>query len=64
MRRKKNYLNNKDILKEIHASKLSFSYVLDDCYSRFDAIIEDEEITDEVIATAKENRAASLSNQA
>ena len=41
--RKQNYLNNKDMLKEIHKSKLSFCYVLDDEYARFDTIVEDLE---------------------
>jgi len=64
--RKQNYLNNKDMLKEIHKSKLSYCYVLDDEYSRFDVIVESEdEITNsEVVQTAKENRARQLSIQA
>ena len=64
--RKQNYLNNKDMLKEIHKSKLSYCYVLDDEYSRFDVIVESEdEITDpEVVQTAKESRARQLSIQA
>ena len=64
--RKQNYLNNKDMLKEIHKSKLSFCSVIDDDYARFDVIVED--ITHvknkEIIQLAKENRAAQLSNQA
>tara|TARA_B100001094_G_scaffold102690_2_gene98866 strand:+ start:30860 stop:31738 length:879 start_codon:yes stop_codon:yes gene_type:complete len=64
--RKQNYLNNKDMLKEIHKSKLSYCYVLDDEYSRFDTIVEDIEDVKkpEVIQTAKENRARQLSIQA
>ena len=64
--RKQNYLNNKDMLKEIHKSKLSYCYVLDDEYSRFDVIVESEdEITNpEVVQTAKESRARQLSIQA
>ena len=64
--RKQNYLNNKDMLKEIHKSKLSYCYVLDDDYSRFDTIVEslDDIKLPEVIQTAKENRARQLSTQA
>ena len=64
--RKQNYLNNKDMLKEIHKSKLSFCYVLDDEYARFDTIVEDLEDVKkpEVIQTAKENRARQLSTEA
>tara|TARA_X000001036_G_scaffold93241_1_gene85772 strand:- start:2935 stop:3819 length:885 start_codon:yes stop_codon:yes gene_type:complete len=64
--RKQNYLNNKDMLKEIHKSKLSYCYVLDDEYSRFDTIVEsvDDIKLPEVVQTAKENRARQLSTQA
>ena len=61
--RKQKYLNNKDMLKEIHKSKLSYCSVVDDDYTRFDVIIED--IADiknpEFIQLAKENRAHQLS---
>ena len=61
--RKQNYLNNKDMLKEIHKSKLSYCYVLDEEFNRFDTIVEDiEDIKNpEFIQTAKENRAKELS---
>ncbi|OUV26864.1 MAG: hypothetical protein CBC57_01535 [Euryarchaeota archaeon TMED97] len=64
--RKQNYLDNKDMLKEIHKSKLSYCYVLDDEYSRFDTIVEsvDDIKLPEVVQTAKENRARQLSTQA
>ena len=61
--RKQKYLNNKDMLKEIHKSKLSYCSVVDDDYTRFDVIIED--IADiknpEFIQLAKEARAHQLS---
>ena len=37
--RKQNYLNNKDMLKEIHKSKLTYCHMLDDEYERFDIIV-------------------------
>ena len=54
------------MLKEIHKSKLSYCYVLDDEYSRFDTIVEslDDIKLPEVIQNAKENRARQLSTQA
>ena len=65
MKRQK-YLNNKDMLKEIHKSKLSFCSSLDNEYNRFDTIVED--IADvnnpEFIQLAKESRAHQLSLQA
>lgn len=64
MKKKKNYLNNKDLLKEIHKSKMSYCYVLDEQYYDFDIIIgEDEEITQEIITQAKEQKAKKLSQE-
>lgn len=54
---KQNYLNNKDILKEIHASKISFCYLEDARYSKFDVIIDSKDEIFNRIAEAKENRA-------
>ena len=61
--RKQNYLNNKDMLKEIHKSKLSYCYVMDEEFNRFDTIVEDiEDIKNpEFIQNAKETRAKELS---
>lgn len=36
-----NYLNNKDILKEIHKSKLSFCFLKDPKYEQYDVILDD-----------------------
>ena len=56
---KKNYLNNKDILKEIHKSKMSYCYVEDDRYFLFDLILDDiSEITPEAVQQSKENQAS------
>ena len=41
MAKKVNYLNNKDILKQIHKSKLTYCYVKEDKYSQHDIILED-----------------------
>ncbi len=64
--KKQKYLNNKDMLKEIHSSKLSFCSSHDEEYNRFDTIVED--IADvnnpEFIQLAKESRAHQLSLQA
>jgi len=65
MARKKptNYLNNKDMLKEIHASKLSYCYSLDERYNQFDCIIDSvDQINPKTIRTAKENQAARISS--
>ena len=37
--KKVNYLNNKDILKQIHQSKMTYCYVQDDRYSDPDIIV-------------------------
>lgn len=56
--KKKNYLNNKDILYEIHKSKNRFSSFTDDQYSDYDIIIHSlSEINDEIIYQAKVNQA-------
>ncbi len=69
--KKVNYLNNKDILKEIHASKNSYCSFVDPEYHRYDLIIDkpDSDIITSLtyaakpaqIKAAKEVRAARLS---
>jgi hypothetical protein len=66
-----NYLNNKDILKEIHESKNSYCYFADPSYHRYDFIVDmpQSSIEDsleyafkpETIQQAKETRALRLS---
>jgi hypothetical protein len=53
------------MLKEIHKSKLSFCYSLDEEYNRFDIIVEDynDIFNDDVIQQARENRAHQLSGE-
>lgn len=59
--RKQNYLNNKDILKEIHKSKTSFCSFVEPEYHQFDIILEDiEKINIRTIAEAKRNKAKRL----
>ena len=59
------YLSNKELLKEIHNSKMSYCYVMDDKYYYFDLILDgDQDITPEHITEAKQNRAARLQKQA
>jgi len=53
-----NYLNNKDILEEIHKSKNTYSSFTLPEYHRYDIIVTQlSEITEEIIAEAKINRA-------
>tara|TARA_B110000503_G_scaffold117203_1_gene177005 strand:- start:466 stop:1287 length:822 start_codon:yes stop_codon:yes gene_type:complete len=61
----KNYLNNKDILKEIHKSKNTFcSYVAPE-YGNYDIILLDvDKINIRTIAEAKRNKAKRLSSEA
>jgi hypothetical protein len=63
MTRKKNYLNNKDILKQIHLSKTTYcSYRDAELDNQQDFIVEDiSEINDEVLFLAREARAKQLS---
>lgn len=59
---KVNYLNNRDILKEIHKSKCSFCEFIDPKYNQYDIIVDElEEIFDPIIQEeARKNRAARL----
>jgi hypothetical protein len=60
--RKQNYLNNKDILKEIHKSKNTYCSYTDPEYAHYDIILESvEKINIRTIAEAKRNRAKQMS---
>lgn len=62
---KKYYLTNKDLLREIHNSKMSYCWTKDEEYSNFDAIVNSlEEINDEVILEAKKTRATRMQKAA
>ena len=64
MPKRTNYLNNKELLKEIHKSKLSFCYVEDRAYFQHDHIIHDmDQLDDTVLAEAKQTRADRIANQ-
>lgn len=68
-----NYLNNKDILKEIHASKSSYCYFTNPEYNKYDFIIDlpqdpiekslEYAFKSSVLQEAKENRATRLSSE-
>ena len=59
--RKINYLNNKDILKEIHKSKSTYCSFVDPDYHQFDIILPSvEKIHIRTIAEAKRNKAKRL----
>ena len=59
--RKVNYLNNKDLLKEIHKSKTNFSSFVDSDYAQYDIILTDiDKINIRTIAEAKRNKAKRL----
>ncbi len=63
--KKVNYLNNKDILKEIHKSKMSFCYLQDEKYFMYDIILEDvKKINRNSIKEARENKAAKMQSEA
>tara|TARA_B100000902_G_scaffold36868_2_gene44067 strand:- start:3271 stop:4176 length:906 start_codon:yes stop_codon:yes gene_type:complete len=64
MPKRQNYLNNKELLKEIHKSKLSFCYIEDKQYYLIDGIIHSmDDLTDQVIADAKQTRADRIANE-
>ena len=45
------YLTNKELLKEIHKSKMSYCYVKDDQYAEYDLIVETfDDITPEAVS--------------
>ena len=63
--RKRNYLNNKDILLEIHKSKNTFNSYVDKEYANYDIILSDvEKINRLTVAEAKRNKAKRLSTEA
>ena len=56
-----NYLNNKDILKEIHKSKSTFCSYVDPTYAQYDIILPSvDKINIRTIAEAKRNKAKRL----
>ena len=58
MAKRVNYLNNKDLLAEIHKSKLSFCWFNDSDDTVYDLIIgKDDKITKSVLKEARQNRA-------
>jgi len=63
--RRVNYLNNKDILKEIHKSKLTYCYVADDEFAHVDLIVESvKKINKTAIKEAQQNRASLMQTTA
>ena len=63
--RKKNYLNNKDILKEIHRSKNTFNSYIEKEYGDYDLILPSvDKINRLTITEAKRKKAKRLSNEA
>ena len=60
------YLTNKDLLREIHKSKMSYCWTKTDEFSHFDIIVEDIKDLKKrtVLAEAKQNRATRLQKQA
>ncbi len=50
-----NYLNNRDLLAEIHRSKLSYCYFVDERYEAYDMIVSSlDDITEELIEEARD----------
>ena len=60
------YLTNKDLLREIHKSKMSYCWTKSEDFSHYDIIVEDvKELKKKaVMAEAKQNRASRLQKQA
>jgi hypothetical protein len=60
-----NYLNNKDILKEIHKSKLTYCSFIDDSVKSYDSIVAGvDKITKKAIQEARKARAERLAKEA
>ncbi len=63
--RKVNYLNNRDLLAEIHKSKNTFCSYTDDDFNQFDIILPSiEKVNIRTIAEAKRNRAKRIGQKA
>jgi hypothetical protein len=63
--KKVNYLNNNDILKEIHKSKMSYCYIEDERYDMYDIILDNvSKINKKTLKEAKENQANRLQSEA
>lgn len=62
MRKKVNYLNNKDLMKEIHASKISFCEYDDDLFAEYDVIAYSfaEALSDELQILGRKRKAARM----
>ena len=64
-RRGQNYLNNKDMLKEIHISKGNYSWYEDrKAYHQYDIIVEDTSEIRDSIPQAQQNRADRIQKEA
>ena len=65
MAKRVNYLNNKDMLAEIHKSKSTFCSFVDSKYATYDIILPSvDKINIRTIAEAKRNKAKKLSSEA
>ena len=63
--RRVNYLNNKDILKEIHKSKLTYCSFLDDSVKSYDIIVTGVNgVTKKSVTEARKLRAERLAKEA
>ena len=64
-RRGQNYLNNKDMLKEIHTSKGNYTWFEDrEAYHQYDIIVEDTSEIRDAIPQAQQNRADRMQKEA
>lgn len=64
MKPRKNYLNNRDMLIEIHRSKNTFCSYVDTIYQNYDIILDDiSKINVETVTEAKQNHAKQLTQE-